>query len=89
MLNNSYYSVDQDFNLNIIILLLVTVLKLTLFAIAQTSYPVFYIRTADSNSSPLAKYIKFEFGCRGIWRIVYMFICLYYLILRIRVGIYY
>jgi hypothetical protein len=74
MLNNSYYLVDQGSDLNIITLLLVTTLKLTLFAIAQTGCLVFYIRTANSNSSPLAKYIKFEFSCKGIWRTIYAFI---------------
>jgi hypothetical protein len=53
---------------------LVTALKLTPFAIAQTGRPVLYMKTADSNSSPLAKYMKFEFGCKGIWRTVYTFI---------------
>jgi hypothetical protein len=66
ILNDSYYSANQGSNLNIIILLLVAVLKLIPFAIVQTRRLVLYIRTADSNSSPFAKYIKFEFGYKGI-----------------------
>jgi hypothetical protein len=53
---------------------LVTTLKLTPFAITQSRHPVLYIRTANSNSFLLAKYIKFEFSCKSIWRIVYTFI---------------
>jgi hypothetical protein len=33
-------------------------------------------KTANNNSSPLAKYMKFEFGCRDIWCIIYTFILL-------------
>jgi hypothetical protein len=73
ILNDSYCLADQGSDLNIFTLLLVTAFKLTPFAIAQTRRLVFYIRTANSNSSPLAKYIKFEFGYKGIWRIVYIF----------------
>jgi hypothetical protein len=54
--------------------LLVIIFKLIPFAIAQTRRLVLYIRTADSNSSPFAKYIKFEFGCKGIYYIIYTFI---------------
>jgi hypothetical protein len=53
---------------------LVIVLKLILFAITQTRYLVLYIKTTDSNSFSLAKYIKFKFGYKGIWRIIYIFI---------------
>jgi hypothetical protein len=74
MLNDSYYSTDQGSNLNIITLPLVTALKLTPFAITQTGRPILYIRTADSNSSPFAKYMKFEFSCMDIWRTIYTFI---------------
>jgi hypothetical protein len=74
ILNDSYYLVNRNFDLNIIILLLVTAFKLIPFAITQTRRLVLYIRTEDSNSFPLAKYIKFKFSCRGIWHIIYTFI---------------